>query len=183
MSYSSTIKNIKGIKVGILKGDITELEVDAIVNAANNTLLGGGGVDGAIHRKAGPELVKECATLNGCDTGDAKTTKGYSLYSDYVIHTVGPIWNDEGTEEEKNNYKNLLRRCYRRCYEEAKKYNIKSIAFPCISTGIYGFPQDEACKIAVEMFHNCTYIGLEKVIFCCFLEEDYQLYIKELSSY
>jgi O-acetyl-ADP-ribose deacetylase (regulator of RNase III) len=131
--------------IKLLKGDITLLEVDAIVNAANSTLLGGGGVDGAIHRAAGPRLLNACQKLHGCDTGDAKITPGFRLPSRFVIHTVGPIWKGGAYQEAR-----LLSECYSRSLQLAMDYNLKSIAFPNISTGVYGFPKAEAAKIAIE---------------------------------
>lgn len=163
-------------RIQLHKGDITTLQVDAIVNAANKTLLGGGGVDGAIHRAAGPELLSECKTLNGCETGNAKITKGYKLPAKYVIHTVGPIYNNGANKEEEK-----LASCYSRSLELAVQNNVRSIAFPNISTGVYGYPKQEAAKIAINQVKCFLEVNseIEKVIFCVFDENNYTLY-KEL---
>jgi O-acetyl-ADP-ribose deacetylase (regulator of RNase III) len=160
-------------KIEVQKIDITSLQVDAIVNAANTSLLGGGGVDGAIHRAAGPELLEECKTLNGCKTGEAKITRGYKLPSKFVIHAVGPVWYG-GVANEKE----LLASCYRNALILAEQYEIKSIAFPNISTGIYRFPKREAAEIAfseVEKFLSVSN-KIEKVIFAVFDDENYNIY-------
>lgn len=155
--------------IQVLKGDITRLEVDAIVNAANSSLLGGGGVDGAIHRAAGPGLVAECRLLGGCKTGEAKATKGYNLPAKYVIHTVGPIWREDHNEDQ------LLASCYRKSLEVANGLKVKSIAFPAISTGIYGFPKERAARIAVNEVQK--YSGnIEAVLFVCFDSETADIY-------
>ena len=159
-------------RILIIKGDITLQNVDAIVNAANRTLLGGGGVDGAIHDAAGEELLAECRTLNGCETGEAKITKGYNLPAKYVIHTVGPIWRGGN-----NNEKQLLASCYKNCLKLASENNLRTIAFPSISTGAYRFPPEPAAEIALTeiirfLKSNST---IEKVFVVCFSEDSFKI--------
>jgi O-acetyl-ADP-ribose deacetylase (regulator of RNase III) len=160
-------------KIKILQGDITGLEVDAIVNAANSSLLGGGGVDGAIHRAAGPDLLEECRNLGGCPTGEARITKGYRLGASFVIHTVGPIWQGGDQNEDE-----LLARCYRNSLALASEHGLTSIAFPAISTGVYGFPRGRAAAIAVT--EVTKYIennpDFREVTFVCFDRETYATY-------
>ncbi len=167
-------------RIEIFRGDITKLKVDAIVNAANSSLLGGGGVDGAIHNAAGPELLEYCRKLNGCPTGEAKITPGFKLPAKFVIHTVGPIWRGGIQNEAK-----LLASCYKNSLNLAIENGIKTIAFPAISTGIYGYPLNDATKITVdvtiEFLKNNQ--SIEKVIFTCFDEKTYQVYQKLITSH
>lgn len=162
----------------VVQGDITRLEVDAIVNAANSTLLGGGGVDGAIHRAAGPELLEECRTLGGCPTGEARITGGYRLPARQVIHTVGPVYQDGEHGEAE-----LLRSCYLESLRLAIEAEAKTIAFPCISTGVYGYPKAAACEVAVSAVSQWfeAHDLPQTVIFCCFDDEDARLYRARLS--
>ena len=166
-------------RIVVVQDDITLLRVDAIVNAANNSLLGGAGVDGAIHRAAGPELLEECRGLGGCPTGDAKITRGYNLPARYVVHTVGPVWRGGGHEEDE-----LLARCYRSCFALAEQHHIRTIAFPAISTGAYGFPLERATAIAVGEARAFlqTNTSLETVTFVCFSERAYRCYLVALQA-
>ena len=164
-------------RIELVDDDITTLEVDGIVNAANNSLLGGGGVDGAIHRAAGPSLLEECRTLNGCATGEAKITQGYNLAAQYVIHTVGPVWHGGSDGED-----DLLASCYKKSFELAREYDLHRIAFPAISTGVYGFPKKRAARIAIrqtlkELAENKE---LARVLFVCFNNETKVAYVEAL---
>jgi O-acetyl-ADP-ribose deacetylase len=162
-------------RMGIIQGDITKLTVDAIVNAANSSLLGGGGVDGAIHRAAGAELLAECRLLNGCKTGEAKITSGYRLPAKYVIHTVGPIWRDGNAGEPA-----LLASCYRQSLAIAAKQQIHTIAFPAISCGVYGYPVDLAARVALETVYSflASDSSILGVSFVCFSDTDYDTYVE-----
>jgi O-acetyl-ADP-ribose deacetylase (regulator of RNase III) len=162
-----------------IQTDITKLSVDAIVNAANSSLLGGGGVDGAIHRAAGPELLQECRTLGGCPTGQAKLTRGYRLPAKYVIHTVGPVWHG-GTQNEAM----LLASCYRESLTIAAMQKFSNIAFPCISTGVYGYPPDQAADVAIAAVREFVRLpsSLSEVIFCCYSKNDLAIYQLRLGN-
>ena len=162
-------------RIRVVEGDITRQQVDAIVNAANTTLLGGGGVDGAIHDAAGPELLEECRKLGGCPTGQARITKGYKLAAKWVIHTVGPVWKDGRHGEDE-----LLASCYQNCFALAERHRVRTIAFPSISTGAYGFPMDRAARIAVSetkifLERNSS---VEQVILVCFVQSAYDAHSK-----
>lgn len=166
-------------RIEVIEGDITKIEADAIVNAANNSLLGGGGVDGAIHKAAGKELLEACRALNGCETGDAKITMGYDLPSTYIIHTVGPVWSGGANQEDE-----LLASCYERSLQLASDHDVKEIAFPAISTGAFGFPVERAVKIAAESTMDFLLQNdlPEKVIFVCHSEQTKAIYEKYFSG-
>lgn len=166
-------------RITIKKDDITRQETDAIVNAANTSLLGGGGVDGAIHRAAGPQLLEECRSLGGCPTGDAKLTKGYNLPAGYVIHTVGPVWKGGDKNEEA-----LLASCYRKSLQVAVENKLNSISFPSISTGVYGFPFEKACRIALREIRSflAAHPDFKEVRLVCFSDSDYQMFKEALEE-
>lgn len=168
-------------RLDVIQGDITEMKVDAIVNAANRSLLGGGGVDGAIHRAAGQELLAECRTLNGCETGEAKITKGYKLPAKYVIHTVGPIWHGG-----KNGEPKLLDACYQNSFQAALENGVKTLAFPSISTGVYSYPVEQAAKIAMNRLKTLLNATppeqMERVVMVCFDEKTWKTYKAELEA-
>lgn len=174
-----TARQIGTARLEVIVADITTLSVDAIVNAANTSLLGGGGVDGAIHRTAGPELLAECRTLNGCNTGDARITRGYRMKARHVIHAVGPVWNGGGRGED-----DLLASCYRRAIELCQANNLASVAFPAISTGVYRFPADRAAQIAVRATSDALNAApvVNRVIFCCFSRDSATLHEQALTS-
>jgi O-acetyl-ADP-ribose deacetylase (regulator of RNase III) len=178
MSQPIASASVGSVQLNVAVADITTLAVDAIVNAANSLLLGGGGVDGAIHRTAGPELLAECRTLGGCATGDAKITSGYRLPARFVIHTVGPVWTGGEADEDA-----LLASCYRRSLAVAAGRGLRSLAFPAISTGIYGFPAERAAGIAVRTVHDAVVeTDLNEVIFCCFSAASARLHADALAA-
>jgi O-acetyl-ADP-ribose deacetylase (regulator of RNase III) len=167
-------------RIELMTGDITKLAIDAIVNAANSALLGGGGVDGAIHRAAGPALLEECRALKGCPTGEARITKGHRLPAEWIIHTVGPVWRG-GDEREDD----LLAQCYRSCFQIVLERGIRSIAFPAISTGAYGFPVDRASRIALaeaRSFLDAHPLGVDRLVFVCFDRDTYTSYLDAAGS-
>ena len=172
-------RQIGSARLEVIVADITTLSVDAIVNAANTSLLGGGGVDGAIHRAAGPELLAECRTLGGCETGNVRITRGYRLPAKHVIHAVGPVWNGGGRGEDE-----LLASCYRRAVELCRANSLASIAFPAISTGVYRFPADRAAGIAVKTVAEVlpSAPSLTRVIFCCFSPDSARLHERAMTS-
>ena len=172
-------RQLRNARLEVIVADITTLGVDAIVNAANSSLLGGGGVDGAIHRAAGSELLDECRTLQGCATGDAKITRGYRLKAGHVIHTVGPVWNGGSHGED-----DLLASCYRRSLMLCQKHSLASVAFPAISTGIYRFPADRAAGIAVATIVDALAAApaVNHVIFCCFSKDSAKLHVEALAD-